>query len=174
MKTAFIGHRKVFANDIEARLVAAIQTEIESGCMSFTIGTHGEFDALALTACRTLRHIYKELEVEVVITSLNEIKKGSKLTAAPYADVKTVMFDIEDAHFKQRITLSNRQMIDGCDTLICYVNSSQYRSGAKTAMLYAQKKGLKIINLYREEDQLFYGMTKEQIDEYWRATFDKK
>ena len=173
MRTAFIGHRKVFAKDIEPRLIAAIQTEIENGCTAFTMGTHGEFDYLALSACRKLRQTHKELEIEVVITSLNAIKKDSEFAAAPYDDVKTVMFDIESAHFKQRITLSNRQMIDSCDVLICYVDESTYRSGAKTAMLYAQRKELKIINLYREEDQPFYGMTQEQIDAYWQSISKK-
>ena len=65
-------------------------------------------------------------------------------------------------------------MIDDCDTLICYVNSSGYRSGAKTALRYTEKRGLKIVNLYRKEDRPFYGMTKEQIDEYRRSIFDKK
>ena len=168
MRTTFIGHRKIFAKDIEARLLSAIQTEIERGCTAFTMGMHGEFDRLALSACRSLRRAHKELEIEVVITSLNAIKKDSEFAAAPYADIKTVMFDIENAHYKQRITLSNRQMIDGCDTLICYVDERVYRSGAKTAMRYAKKKGLKIINLYRDEDQPFYGMTMEEIDKYWR------
>ena len=169
MKTAFIGHRKVFAKYIEARLIAAVHTEIENGCTTFTMGAHREFDALALSACRSLRRNYQGLDIEVVITSLNAIKKDGELTAAPYADVKTVMFDIEDTHYKRRITLSNRRMIDDCNTLICYVNPSEYRSGAKTAMHYAEKHGLKIVNLYREEDRPFYGMTKEQIDEYWKA-----
>ena len=173
MKTAFIGHRKVLAKDIEDRLISAIQSEIECGCTAFIMGTHGEFDRLALTACRNLQRTHKTLDIEVVITSLNAIKKDSELSAAPYADVKTVMFDIEKAHYKQRITLSNHQMIDGCDTLICYVDSSQYQSGAKTAMRYAEKKGLKIINLYRDEDQPFYGMSKEEIDEYWQCVFSK-
>ncbi len=174
MKTAFIGHRKVFAKNINERLTNAIETEIENGCTVFTMGTHGEFDALALTVCRNLRKTHNELDIEVVITSLNVIKKDSECDAAPYADVKTVIYDIEAAHFKRQITLSNRQMIDGCDTLICYVNTSEYRSGAKTALRYAEKQGLKIINLYREEDQPFYGMTQEQIDEYWQSLFDKK
>ena len=168
MRTAFIGHRKVFAKGITERLTAAIGTEIENGCTSFTMGTHGEFDNLALTACRNLRRTYKELDIEVVITTLNIIKKSTEFTAAPYHDVKTVMFDIESAHFKQRITLSNRQMIDGCDTLICYVDERTYRSGAKTTLCYPKKKGLKIINLYRDEDQPFYGMSKDEIDEIWR------
>ena len=88
MRTAFIGHRKIFAKDIEERLAAAIQTEIERGCTAFTMGTHGEFDRLALSACRSLRQTHKELEIEVVITSLNAIKKDSEFAAAPYDDVK--------------------------------------------------------------------------------------
>lgn len=145
MKTAFIGHRKVFAKNIAERLVSAIQNEIENGCTVFTMGTHGEFDALALSVCRDIRKTNKDLEIEVAITSLNAIKRESNIFATPYDDVKTVMYDIEDAHFKRRITLSNRQMIDGCDTLICYVNLSETKSGAKTALRYAEKRGLKIV-----------------------------
>lgn len=174
MKTAFIGHRKIYAKDFEERLATAIQTEINNGCTSFIMGTHGEFDRLALNACKRLRHTYTALDIEVVITSLNTIKKDCELDIFPYADVKTVMYYIEDAHYKQRITLSNRQMIDDCDTLICYVNTSEYRSGAKTTLRYAENCGLKIVNLYRKEDQPFYGMTKEQIDEYRRSIFDNK
>lgn len=55
MKTAFIGHRQIFAKDIDERLLAAIDIEIAGGCKSFTMGTHGEFDMLALRACRRLR-----------------------------------------------------------------------------------------------------------------------
>ena len=167
MKTAFIGHRQIFAKDINERLIAAVQTEIENGCKEFTMGTHGEFDKLALSACRNLRQTHTDLEIEVVITSLNAIKKDGKL-AAPFVDVKTVMFEIEETHYKRKITLSNRQMIDGCDTLICYVNPSQYRSGAKTALRYAEQRGLKIVNLYREEDRPFYGMTAKEIDKFWK------
>lgn len=78
--------QKVFAKDVEARLVATIQAEVERGCMAFTMGTHGKFDSLALTACRNLRRTYKELDIEIVITGLNAIKKDSELSADPYVD----------------------------------------------------------------------------------------
>ena len=172
-KTAFIGHREIFSEDIDARLIAAVETEIGDGCKSFTMGTHGQFDALALWACRQLRKKYRELEIEVVLTSLNATVKDSEWDDVPYADVNTVMYDIEEAHFKQRITLSNRQMIDTCDTLICYVNEKESRSGAKTAMRYANRKGLKIVNLWRDQDQSFYGMTKEEIDTNVKEAFQK-
>lgn len=167
-RTAFIGHRQVFGKEVSECIKDEIEKQIKLDCKQFTMGTHGEFDRLALSACRSLRKEYPDIEIEVVITSLNALKKDSAFDAAPYDDVKTVMYDIEDAHYKQRITLSNRRMIDGCDTLICYVDESAYRSGAKSAMRYAEKNGLKIINLYREEDQPFYGMTRDEIEEYWK------
>ncbi len=170
MKTAFIGHRQVFASNIEEKLTDAIRTEIEGGCRTFTMGTHGAFDRLALRACKRLRSDHKDLEIEVVITSLNLIKENAY---SPFADVKTVIYDIENAHYKQQIILSNRQMIDTCDTLICYVDTSVYRSGAKRALSYAQKRGLKIVNLFREEDQTFYGMTKDQAEEYLQSLYDR-
>ena len=174
MRTAFIGHRKLFSKNIIERLLIAIQNEIENGCTAFTMGTHGDFDRLALTVCRNLRKIYKNLEIEVVITSLNSIKRDNNYDIFPYADVKTVMFDIENIHYKHRITWSNLRMIDGCSTLICYVNKAEYKSGAKTALRYAEKRGLKIINLFREDDNPFFGMTKEQKEESLQSFITEK
>lgn len=173
MKTAFIGHRQIFAKNLDERLLTAIEAEIQNGCKAFTMGTHGQFDSLALGACRKLRNTYNEIEIEVVLTSLHTIEKNNEWDIVPYSDVKTIMYEIEDAHFKQQITLSNRQMIDTCDTLICYVDERAYRSGAKTAMRYAKRKGLKIINLWREEDKPFYGMTEEEINAYINDLFSK-
>ena len=91
MKTAFIGHRQIFAKNIAQRLAEAIKAEIESGCFSFTMGTHGEFDSLALYACRKLRRDYPGLQIEVVLTSLHAIQKSEDLIDAPYSDVTTVL-----------------------------------------------------------------------------------
>jgi len=172
MKTAFIGHRRIFAEDIYERLICTIQSEIENGSTCFTMGTHGEFDSLALSACKELRKKF-EIEIEVVLTSLHILEKKNKQDFVPYSDVKTVFYEIENAHFKQQITLSNRLMMDTCDTLICYVNEKEKKSGAKTAMRYAKKQGLKIINLYREEDSPFYSMTKEQINHQLKILTEK-
>lgn len=173
MKAAFIGHRQVLAKNVYEKLAKTIEVQILNGCKSFTMGTYGEFDRLALSACRNLRRQYKDIEIEVVLTSLHSIEKQDELNITPYSDVKTVMYEIEDTYFKRQITLSNRMMIDTCDTLICYVDKNAYRSGAKTAMRYTEKHNINIINLYREEDQSFYGMTKEEIDAYLKAEFEK-
>ena len=156
MKTCFVGHRQMQAN-IRDRLKKAVINQIENGCRKFTMGTHGEFDRMALGVCKELRSVYTDIEIEVVITSLNSIKKQlvyndnfGKEYEIPFADVDTVIFDIENIYFKQQIIFSNKKMIDDCNSLICYVDNKKKRSGAKIALNYAKRKSLKIINLFED------------------------
>lgn len=172
-KTAFIGHRKVYFGKIEERLKTVIEQQIADGCKCFTMGTHGEFDEMALSACRSARRDHPDIKIEVVLTSYHTVEKKNEFDYVPYQDVETTMYDIEDEHFKNQIVVSNRKMIDQCDTLICYVNKKQSPSGAKMAMNYAKRKGLKIINLYKEEDDPTFGMTSEQKLAYWDNLFSK-
>ncbi len=165
-------YRAIFAKNLPQRLTDAIKAEIANGCFSFTMGTHGEFDRLALQSCRKLRNEYPELQIEVVLTNLHAIWKGNKWDSSPYSDVSTVLYDIEEAHYKQRIALSNRKMIDACAALICYVDETVCRSGAKTAMRYAKRKDLRIVNLFDERDKPFYGMTYEEISETCNKIFN--
>ncbi|MBQ2713862.1 MAG: hypothetical protein IJF22_02695 [Clostridia bacterium] len=153
-RICFIGHRYINYFPAKKRLTEIIKIEIENGCKFFTMGTYGQFDSLALEVCRELRHTYKNIEIEVVVTSLNKIKTivyndtfGHE-TYVPYNDVKTIMYDIESEHYKRKITISNRQMIDSCDTLIAYVDNQRSYGGAISAYKYVKKKGLRIINIY--------------------------
>ena len=72
-KTAFIGHRRIHQNNLAEELILTIERQIQSGCTHFIVGSHGEFDRLALSACRTLRKQYPQLVIEVVITSLRAV-----------------------------------------------------------------------------------------------------
>ena len=171
-KTAFIGHRKVYYEDkVIKRLEDAIAEQIEKGCSSFIMGTHGEFDSLALSCCRKARKNYPDIEIDVVLTSYHTVEKKDEFDYVPYQDVNTFMYDIEDEHFKRQIIVSNRKMIDECDRLICYVDKKQSPSGAKMAMNYAKRKGLKIINIYREDDDPTFYMTEEERKAYWDKVF---
>lgn len=83
-KTTFIGHRDFLPSDIEKQLRFAVQKEIDSGCRHFIVGSHGEFDRLALSVCKSMRQIYPDIKIEVAITSFNQ----------DYYDVETVIFEI--------------------------------------------------------------------------------
>lgn len=136
-KITFIGHRDFLPGDIEEQLRFAVQKEIDLGCRYFIVGSHGEFDKVALSVCKSLRNHFPEIKIEVAITSFNQ----------DYYDVETVMFEIEEVHYKRRIIESNKQMVDACDTLICYVKPNSWRSGAKQILNYAKSKNKKIINI---------------------------
>ena len=169
-KTAFIGHRNVYyEGKISKRLKAAVEERIKNGCKSFIMGTHGDFDSLALSVCKEARKTYRDIDIEVVLTSYHTVEQKDELHSMPYADVETFMYDVDNTHFKRRIIVSNRKMIDECDTLICYVDERQYRSGAKKAMNYAKRNGVKIINIFRADDFPTFGMTESERKAYWAA-----
>lgn len=154
IKTTFIGHRNICTDIVRDNLKIVIEDEIKNGCMHFIVGSHGNFDRMVLSVCKELKKIYQNIIIEVVITSLNSIKKHidydmfGKIVYEPYENVNTIMYEIELEHFKNKIIVSNKKMIEECDLLICYVDTSRVRSGAKIAYNYAKKLGKRIINLH--------------------------
>ena len=174
-KVCFFGHRNLWGRNIKDRLLKQVESicDDEVHCL---IGTHGEFDGLALSVCRELKRKYSNLKVTVIFTSLNILKKDkdSEYSIADYYDdVETMIYDIEEEYFKNQIVVSNRKMVDDSDIVICYVDMKEYRSGAKKAVNYAKKQGKQIINLFDEKDRPFYGMTEEEKQAEYKKLFKK-
>lgn len=103
----FIGHRILLPSDIRQKLEKTIENEIKSGCKNFIVGSHGEFDKAVLDVLLSLKNIYTEIKIEVVITNYNP-KIQDELIIKEKRKYETVMFEIEDLHPKQRITASNK------------------------------------------------------------------
>ena len=169
-KVCFIGHRDIAVRGIEDRIRQAVIKEIENGATCFMVGSHGMFDKIVLNVCKNLKKAYNNLTIELVITSLAKInhKKDYDDRYDPFKDINIVMFDIEQEYFKRQISISNRKMIDCCNTLICYVDTRKSHSGAKSTLNYAIKKGLKIINLFCTQDDPTYYMTKQEKYKYFK------
>ncbi len=154
-KACFIGHRNIWNENLKIKLAQVVEQEILTGTKHFTMGTRGDFDKVALNVCKDLRNRYKDIVIEVVIIDLQQLKtivKSDPILGVekyiPYDDVETVIYDTEQCHYKAKIISSNKQMVDNCTTLICYVNENKFKSGAKLILKYAKSKGLKIINLF--------------------------
>ena len=167
MKTiCFLGHRQFFAKDLHERLSEEIKNNISPDeDVLFLMGRHGDYDKLALSVCRDLRKEYPKVKITVVFTSLAILRKPEEemySVADMYDDVDTMIYNIEEEHFKNQIVSSNKQMVDDSDTVICYVDFSKRQSGANIAVKYAQKQNKKVINLFKEQDRPFYGMTEEE------------
>jgi len=168
MIITFFGHRQVFKeNEIRKRIKVAIDPYLKESTLTLMVGNHGEYDKIALSVCRELRKIHPHIRIVVVLTSLAILQKDEfgYSRADIYDDVETMVYDIEEEHFKNQIVMNNRHMVDDSDVVIAYVNFKEYRSGAKRAVNYAKQQNKVVINLYKEEDRPFYGMTREEIDE---------
>lgn len=155
MKTiSFFGHRQILNKEkVKALLLKVLQEIIPQGYSKLLIGTHGDFDNIALsTSIFYKKNVDHELSVNIVLTSLsllNKDKFGFSMTDF-YKDneCETVFYEIEDIYFKKRITFSNKKMVDDSDLIICYVNMNSYKSGAKKTISYALKQNKKVINLF--------------------------
>lgn len=171
MKTTFIGHRKVNST-IRDRLYKEIEKQIQEGCLSFIVGSHGDYDHMALSVCRELKKTHKDVKIEVVTSNINLFTKTTSKNIFN-DDIAIISYDIEEIHFKKQIIVSNQKMIDECDTIICYVDNKCSTSGAKLALNYAQKKGLKIINLFRNDDDPTFKMSELEKVQYFQNIFKK-
>ena len=145
----FFGHRLVLKADLRQKLYDCLNGILKKEKnIRFLIGTHGEFDSIALSVCRELRRVFS-CKITVVFTSLSFLqKKGDYSLADFYKDVETLTYDIENVFYKKRIAVSNQKMVDESDVIVCYVDMNRTCSGAKKAVVYGIKKNKKIINLF--------------------------
>lgn len=155
MKTiAFIGHRRIWnKNNIKNSIVKLLETLINEDYSKVLIGCHGDFDNIALSSCLNFNaNNSANFEINIILTSMSFLNKNknSNSKADVYADMgcKTIFYNLENVHYKNRITISNKIMIQNCDLLICWVDKNKFKSGAKTAFNYALKQGKKVINIF--------------------------
>ncbi len=72
-----------------------------------------------------------------------------------YDACKTMIYDIEDVHCKNKIVVSNQLMVNDSNLVICYVNYDSSWTAAKQAVDYAKKKGKEIVNISDIKDIFF-------------------
>ena len=144
----FAGHREVYQVNIADKLDEAISKIIETDdCFRFLVGGMGDFDGMCSSAVRRVKKRYpnKQISLELVLPYLTqELNENKQFYETSYDDV-IVPIELAGVHYKSAITKRNRWMIEKSNWLGAFV----YRDfgGAYTTLRYAEKKGLKIINL---------------------------
>lgn len=161
MKTiAFFGHRQIYNKvEIQDRLMELLSVLLPKGFSRLLIGTHGDFDNVTLSTCLQYKKRFNQnITIDVVVTSLSFLNKDeygySKIDNYKNMGCGTVFYDIEEVYFKKRITYSNEKMVNESNLIICYDDMDSYKSGAKTAIKYAQRQNKTIINLFKEKDKI--------------------
>lgn len=156
MKTiAFFGHSRINnETEIKEKLVSTLNTIISNEkFVKLLIGCHGDFDKIALSSCLNYaNNTNTNVSISVILTSLSFLKKDeygySKADMYKKKNCETLFYNIEETYYKNRITYSNKKMVDDSNLIICYVNMKSYKSGAKTAVNYAIKQKKQIVNLF--------------------------
>ena len=161
MKTiSLFGHRRILnKRKLEEKLIKTLKELIPQGFSRLLIGCHGDFDAIALSTLLNYRNnIDCNININVVLTSLSFLNRDysgySIIDFYKENNCETVFYDIEEVYYKNRITFSNRKMIDDSDLIVCYVDMNSLKSGAKSAIIYALKQNKRVINLYTGEDKI--------------------
>lgn len=154
----FFGHRQIY-NDviIRERLENTLKSVISKGFSRLIVGSHGDFDKLALSVgLNYKKSINKEIQINVVLTNLSSLNRGkygySQADIINDMGCEPIFYDVEEEYYKKKITVCNKKMVDDSDLIICYVDMEKYNSGAKKAVKYALKQNKWVINLFMEED----------------------
>ena len=141
---SFAGHSRFVECRLDfEKLINTLQELINNGVEEFLVGNHGEFDRMALHACLFLKKNNPQIKVTKVFSSINALLKEPT-----NKNIQNICYDIEEVHFKRKITQTNEIMIEKSDVVVCYVDEQITHSGAKNSLNYAKKKNKKIINLY--------------------------
>ena len=147
------GHRYLFFYDRVAKeLEIQLEGLIKNDVCTFLVGYNGEFDKLSRQVLNKLKETYTNIEIIVVVSNINHLKKNKYGYAKvdEFESYKTIIYDIENEHYKRLITKTNQCMVDDSDIVVCYVDMNTTYSGAKLAVKYAKKQNKQIINLYEK------------------------
>ena len=144
MTCTFFGHSTIY-KQTEPALRSTLTELIENhGVDMFYVGNHGDFD-------RTVRGVLRELSLRYPINYRVVLaympKKRGEFDADDYSD--TILPEgIENVPKRFAISYRNRWMIERSDFVVTYVAHSA-GSGAAQFKKLAEKKGKRVINLYR-------------------------
>ena len=138
------GHRDVFEN-ISEPLYNTLFHIAEQGCKTFYTGGMGDFDNMFSTVVRSIKKIYSDIKLICVKPYMTkDINEDGDYLFTLYDDI-IIPTELADVHYKSVIMKRNRLMIDWSDIVVGCVKREY--GGAYSAVRYAEKQGVEVINL---------------------------
>lgn len=139
---AFAGHRsELNCLGIEEKLCQTIEDLIQKDYTIFYDGNYGAFDKKCVDAVLKLKHKYPHIKLIRILTYYHHYKEKYDL---PSCYDGSILPEIEEVHYKQKIIKRNEWIVDHCDILVCHIEET-YKSGAYRTLQYAQKQNKPII-----------------------------
>ena len=138
MICTFFGHHDC-PDTVKPLLMQAIRDRIEAGTRLFYVGTHGRFDALALSCLRSMKRECPEIGYAVVLAYFPHDPNV-------YLPGETLLPDgIERVPERYAVDYRNRWMVERADAVIAFV--SRPFGGAAKYLNRAKRKGAAVVNL---------------------------
>ena len=147
----FTGHRNLPADDIykiRRALKQAVINLIENGTIYFGCGGARGFDLLAALIILELKEKYPEIRLIMVYPCRNQTQYWKDTDKKLYDDIRDRCDKcvwIADEYNDECIQKRNRHLANNSSVCICYLTDKY--SGTQFTVKYAEKKGVKIINI---------------------------
>lgn len=133
---AFAGHRYEWhCIGVEDKLPSVLEDLIAKGYTIFYDGGYGAFDKKCTNAVFELKRKYPQIKIYKILTYYHHDKEKYDL---PSCYDGSIFPEIEELHYKQKITKRNEWIVDNSDILVCHIEET-YKSGAYRTVKYAQK-----------------------------------
>lgn len=125
-------------------LEQAIEIEVAKGVSMFYVGYHGNFDRMAASALRAVKHRHKDILIMLVLA----YHPAEQPIEVPLDFDGTYYPPLEGIPRRYAIVRANQHMIKTADSLICYVrHHGNTRNLLDLATRLATTKDLQIKNL---------------------------
>ncbi len=153
---AIFGNRFVLNQQIaKEKLYNYLKLKLEYSAVRVLVGTHGDFDRMALGVCKQLKNEGFDIHISLVFTSQKALIKQMQMDEGVgyYKDIETMLYDVDNAHYKMKIVKSNQKMVDDSDEVVVYYRGiNPNYSGVNRAIKYSCKQNKPLINLFDEND----------------------
>ncbi len=150
----FTGHRQISPDCAEAlgrALENAMVKLIQSGITSFRAGGAVGFDTFAALKVIEMRKKYPQLRLCLYLPCKNQSQRWNQYSKDVYEYVISaadeVLYTSEEEYTSGCMQKRNRALVDGSDICIAYCQKDD--GGSAYTMRYAQKCGVRVLNLAR-------------------------
>lgn len=165
---SFFGHRQIDNPFfVEAELERAIRDlMLRKEFVEFLVGRDGEFDRLVSSTVRRCKRKIRNdnSSLVLVLPYVTAEYRNNNASFHKYYDEVEICDAASSKYFKVAHQTRNRSMVDRSDVVIFCV---EHRSGrAYQTMQYANKVGVKYINLVERDEQLQRGKVDAEKKDY--------
>lgn len=147
----FTGHREIEPAKyiyIRNRLVYLVEQAIENGVTDFCAGGAIGFDTLAARVVLELKAKHEEIKLHLVLPCKGQADNWSYINKENYKEIlaaaDTVTY-VSEHYSKYCMQLRNRELVDRSSLCICYLELD--KGGTKNTVKYAERQGVKVINV---------------------------